>query len=193
MPWHWLHGNLPRGQFKLVQPLRSPLGVQFEFSTEHSCHFYMRSPTRLPPWEDFSVTANFCWTCNNWYHHHYHHHHHHNVICRFCTILGNALITEVTGMELGHLKLSGSFEMCILFVTAWACYFKCILNGGLLYICSGWSHANSSWGAGSIAWSSCQTGYEGDYLNRGKWRKKDIMFMSHFSSVWCIWALEETS
>ena len=38
-----------------------------------------------------------------------------------------------------------------------------------------------------------QTGYEGDYLNRGKWRKKDIKFMSHFSSVWCIWALEETS
>ena len=54
-------------------------------------------------------------------------------------------------MELGHLKLSGSFEMCILFVTAWACYFKCILNGGLLYICSGCSHANSPWGAGSIA------------------------------------------
>ena len=49
-------------------------------------------------------------------------------------------------MELGHLKLSGSFEMCILFVTAWACYFKCILNGGLLYICSGCSHANSPWG-----------------------------------------------
>ena len=54
------------------------------------------------------------------------------------------------GMELGHLKLSGSFETCILFV-AWASYFKCILNGGLLYVWSGWSHANSPWGAGSTA------------------------------------------
>ena len=48
-------------------------------------------------------------------------------------------------------------------------------------------------GQGELEYDSDQTGYEGDYLNRGKWRKKDIMFMSHFSSVWCIWALEETS
>ena len=41
---------------------------------------------------------------------------------------------------------------------------------------------------------SGQTGFERDYLNHGKWRKKDIIkSMSHFSSVWFIWALEETS
>ena len=54
------------------------------------------------------------------------------------------------GMELGHLKLAGSFETYILSV-AWASYFKRILNGGLLCSCSGWGHANSPWGAESIA------------------------------------------